>query len=181
MSTENLTPDSKAVLLLCSTLALPRSGDAPKPLARSEWNDLARTIGGSALKRPAALFGLSSETLQQDLGIPDFFADRVATLLDRGGQLSIELERLQSLGIWVITRADANYPPLLKERLKAHAPPVLFGAGSTTALAQKGVASSARGTSRTLARRSPQRWARAALKQGWSCSPAAREAWIASP
>jgi predicted Rossmann fold nucleotide-binding protein DprA/Smf involved in DNA uptake len=58
----------------------------------------------------------------------------------RGGQLSIELERLQALGIWVITRADEKYPAHLRERLKAQAPPVLFGAGPARLLTRKGVA-----------------------------------------
>ena len=93
MSADPLTPDTNAVLLLCSTLALPRSGSAPKPLSRSDWNDLARTIAASPLKRPGALFVVSSGALQQELGIPDFLADRVVALLDRGGQLSIELAR----------------------------------------------------------------------------------------
>ena len=140
MSAENVGADSKAVLLLCSTLALARSASAPKPLSRSEWNDLARAIAASALQSPAALFGQSSEALQQTLGIAPALADRVTALLDRGGQLSIELERLQSIGIWVLTRADPAYPSLLRERLKGQAPPVLFGAGPRAPLGQQGVA-----------------------------------------
>jgi predicted Rossmann fold nucleotide-binding protein DprA/Smf involved in DNA uptake len=50
-------------------------------------------------------------------------------LLDRGGQLALELERLSGRGIWVLTRADADYPARLKSRLRGAAPPVLFGAG----------------------------------------------------
>lgn len=55
-------------------------------------------------------------------------------MLTRGAQLAFELERLDNLGIWVLTRADAAYPNRLKERLGATAPPVLFGAGDQTLL-----------------------------------------------
>ena len=140
MNADALTPDSKAVLLLCSTLALARSADAPKPLSRTEWNELARAIHASELKRPGTLFGVAADRLQQQLGIDEALAARVTMLLSRGGQLSIELARLQSLGIWTITRADDAYPPQLKERLKAHAPPVLFGAGNAAHLRAGGVA-----------------------------------------
>jgi predicted Rossmann fold nucleotide-binding protein DprA/Smf involved in DNA uptake len=58
----------------------------------------------------------------------------VAELLSRGGQLAIELERLSTRGIWIITRADDAYPPLFRSRLKATAPPVLFGVGDPSAL-----------------------------------------------
>ena len=140
MSVEALTADSKAVLLLCSTLALARSDATPKALSRTEWNELARTIASSEIKRPAGLFGMPAERLQQALGIDGSLADRVAMLLNRGGQLSIELARLESLGIWVVTRADATYPRQLKEKLKGHAPPVLFGAGNAAHLHTRGVA-----------------------------------------
>ena len=140
MSADPVTPDSKAVVLLCSTLGLRRSDSAPTPLSRTEWNDLARTIGASEIKRPGGLFGLTAERLRQILEIPESLATRIVALMDRGGQLSIELERLKSLGIWAITRADEAYPALMKERLKGHAPPVLFGAGNSANLATRGVA-----------------------------------------
>jgi predicted Rossmann fold nucleotide-binding protein DprA/Smf involved in DNA uptake len=86
------------------------------------------------------LLGLSADDIRQALEIPNPLAERLAGLMARGGQLSIELERLQALGIWVITRADEGYPTHLRERLKAQAPPVLFGAGPAALLHKKGVA-----------------------------------------
>ena len=140
MNADALTADSKAVLLLCSTLGLARSDSAPKPLSRTEWNDLARTISASEITRPGGLFGVTTDGLQQQLGIDSSLAARVTTLLNRGGQLSIELARLYSLGIWAVTRADEGYPQQLKERLKGYAPPVLFAAGNPAHLRQRGVA-----------------------------------------
>ena len=43
-----------------------------------------------------------------------------------------ELERLDDLGIWVITRFDEDYPPRFSERLKGAAP------GCYTAQATRG-------------------------------------------
>src|SRR6266508_3260947 len=127
VSIETLTDDSQAVLLLCSTLALSRSQAAPKPLSRSEWNDLARAIGASRFRRPGALLGASPDDVSKELRIPVALSHRIAMLLERGAQLAIERERLLDRGIWTLTRADERYPAKLKERLKAYAPPVLFG------------------------------------------------------
>jgi DNA processing protein len=135
-----MSADSQAVLLLCSTLATGRGVDAPKPLSRSEWNDLARVVGASSLRRPGALMGLPAQQLRVDLGIAESLAERLVRLLDRGGQLAIELERLQGLGIWAVTRADDDYPGRLRERLKSHAPAVLFGAGARELVSRPGVA-----------------------------------------
>ena len=54
---------------------------------------------------------------------------RLRALLDRGFLLSQAVERWQTRGIWVVSRADAAYPPLLKKRLKNDAPSVLYGCG----------------------------------------------------
>ena len=140
MSTEVLTEDSQAVLLLCSTLALPRSEGAPKPLSRTEWNDLARAIRASSFERPGALLGASQADVSRELALPPSLSQRIQLLLERGAQLAIERERLASRGIWTLTRADERYPSKLKERLKALAPPVLFGAGPVEAINRDGLA-----------------------------------------
>jgi predicted Rossmann fold nucleotide-binding protein DprA/Smf involved in DNA uptake len=139
MSTQ-VTEDSQAVLLLCSTLALPRSEGAPKPLSRTEWNDLARAIRASSLERPGALLTASQADVSKELALPPLLSQRIRLLLERGAQLAIERERLASRGIWTLTRADERYPSKLKERLRALAPPVLFGAGPIEAINRDSVA-----------------------------------------
>lgn len=140
MTTANLTEDSQVILLLCSTLGLPRSADADTPLSKSEWNDVARAIDGSDFKRPAAVLGLGAAELARGLRLPLDLSERIAKLLDRGAQLAIERERLAGLGIWTLTRADDPYPRSFKERLRNLAPPVLFGAGPIETLSRQGVA-----------------------------------------
>src|SRR4051812_29235159 len=134
------SPDSQVILLLCTRLALPPRQSELDPLSRSEWNDVARAIDVSSLKRPGGLLGPAAASLALDLNITPALAERIAALLARGGQLAIELERLGALGIWALTRADPAYPPRLKERLKGSAPPVLFGAGPAETLNHRGIA-----------------------------------------
>lgn len=66
-------------------------------------------------------------------------SQRIGRLLDRGGALAMELERLDSLGIFPLTRADEEYPQRYRKRL-AYAPPVLFCAGDERLLRQPGIA-----------------------------------------
>jgi predicted Rossmann fold nucleotide-binding protein DprA/Smf involved in DNA uptake len=134
-----LTADSQAILLLCSQLGLPAQPD-PAPLTLREWNPLARKLQASALGRPGALPGLATSDLKTALDLSDAEAERLSRLLERGGALAIELERLESLGIWVLTRADDGYPPRLRQRLKEYAPAVLFGSGERALPGQPGLA-----------------------------------------
>jgi predicted Rossmann fold nucleotide-binding protein DprA/Smf involved in DNA uptake len=134
-----LTVDSQAILLLCSRLGLSSDSEL-KALTLREWNNLARKLLASDLGTPGKMLGLSAEELATELNVPDPEATRLAQLLGRGGGMAIELERLESIGIWVVTRADAHYPRRLKQRLKHSAPAILFGAGEQVLLGQPGMA-----------------------------------------
>ncbi len=134
-----LSDDSQVILLLCSQLGL-TVGSEITALTLREWNPLARKIAASHLKRPAALLGLAAQSIAQQLDVPREEADRYAALLARGGTLALELERLESLGIWVLTRADETYPMRYRERLKDAAPMVLFGSGALDLVGQPGLA-----------------------------------------
>ncbi len=138
-TTTTLTADSQAIALLCSTLALPPRSEL-KPLAPREWNQLATQIKQSARARPGELLGLNEDELAAEFGLPRELARRLVALLARGGQLAFGLERLTSRGLWLLTRADDEYPPLWKRRLRAQAPPVVFGAGSQSLLDQRSLA-----------------------------------------
>lgn len=136
---ESLSPDSQAMLLLCSRLGGSNDPEAT-PLTLREWNPLARKLAASPLKRPGGLLGLDAGDLQQTLELTEPEAQRLARLLLRGGGLAIELERLTGLGIHPLTRADPDYPSRFRQRLKEAAPLVLFYAGSKELLGQPGLA-----------------------------------------
>jgi predicted Rossmann fold nucleotide-binding protein DprA/Smf involved in DNA uptake len=138
MATLPISADGQAIALICSSLAA--AGDTGlKPLTPSEWRKLAGDLHTAKL-RPRDLVGMSPEEIREALGYTPEGADRLAGLLARGGQLAIELERLAGRGIWLLTRADEEYPPLLKTRLGPKAPPVLFGAGPQNALRAPAIA-----------------------------------------
>jgi DNA processing protein len=134
-----MTADSQTMLLLCSHLGLP-AGDELKPLTLREWNPLALKLQASSLKRPGALLDAGIGKIRAELDLDEDEAVRLRRLLDRGGSLAIELERLESLGIWVMTRVDAGYPERLRERLKNSAPTVVFGAGPPELVGKPGLA-----------------------------------------
>jgi predicted Rossmann fold nucleotide-binding protein DprA/Smf involved in DNA uptake len=138
---EHLSDDGQAILLLCSSLALPATKETDlSPLKLSEWNQLERKLRESPLKSPAALAGRSADELVKMLALSADEAERIVRLLDFAGQLSQELQNLTERGLWAVTRADELYPSHLRDTLKDKAPAVLSGAGKLQLLQQAGVA-----------------------------------------
>lgn len=138
MITLPMSADGQAVALACSAIA-PAADGSHKPLTAREWHALSLTMRSTEL-RPRDLLGMAADDLRETLGVAEDLADRLAGLLSRGGQMAMEVERLASRGIWVITRADDAYPLLLKKRLLGQAPPVLFGAGPQAGLTNRAIA-----------------------------------------
>ncbi|MCZ7554183.1 MAG: DNA-processing protein DprA [Anaerolineales bacterium] len=83
---------------------------------------------------------MSEQDLASQLDLSNDEAGRISRLLERRGSLAIELERLESQGIRVLTRADENYPLRYRQRLTDAAPAVLFYAGNRELLGQPGIA-----------------------------------------
>jgi DNA processing protein len=137
-----LSDDGQVLLALCSAFALPQgaANAGLEPLRLSEWNQLARRIHGSPLKRPASLRGRPAKDLAKQLALSSEEAERLVRLLDRSGRLALELESLFSRGLWVVTRVDDPYPTRLRDTLKHQAPTVLFGAGDLQLLHRGGLA-----------------------------------------
>jgi predicted Rossmann fold nucleotide-binding protein DprA/Smf involved in DNA uptake len=83
---------------------------------------------------------MSTHDMEIELEIDPSNAETLFLLLDRVGSVAIELERLESIGINVMSRADPDYPDRYRTRLKASAPPVLFYSGEKALLGQRGLA-----------------------------------------
>lgn len=130
--------DSQAMLLLCSHLGLPANPD-PAPFTLREWNSLAHKLQAASL-RPGTLLDLIEQDITDQLGLSSEETKRLSRLLERRGSLAIELERLESLGIRPLTRADEEYPRRYRQRLKDSAPAILFYAGNKELLGQPGIA-----------------------------------------
>lgn len=133
-----LSPDSQTLLLLSSRLGLSSSPDFA-PLTLRDWNPIAKKLHSLSM-RPADLLECNAEDLQKLLEITEAEAERIINLLQRGGSLAIELERLASLGIHALTRADQDYPSRYRERLKDSSPIILFYTGEPALLGQTGIA-----------------------------------------
>jgi DNA processing protein len=136
---ELLSEDGHAVLALCSSVGLKEGGGDLSPLKLSEWNELANRLSATGATA-VGLHGRDAQDLSASLQIEISLAERIAALLSRGGRLALELERLFSIGMWVVTRVDEGYPANLLNTLKQHAPSVLFGAGRPSLLAKAAVA-----------------------------------------
>jgi DNA processing protein len=133
-----ITADAQVILLLCSHLGLSPNTEH-KPLTLKEWNRLALLLQSKKL-RPEVLLEWGQNDITRDLEIKDDEAKRIKLLINRSGSLALELERLESLGIKVLTRADSDYPLRYRQRLKESAPSILFYAGEKALLGQPGIA-----------------------------------------
>jgi len=133
-----ISEDSLALFLLCRYIGLP--DDAPaKPLSARAWSQLETKldINNVALSK---LSGASEEEIKSYIDTDEEESRRLAWLLNRNDALTEELQRLEELGIWVITRFDEEYPLRFIERLKSAAPPVLYGSGDSRLLNRRGLA-----------------------------------------
>jgi len=133
-----ITRDSQAILLLCAHLGLAANPD-PAPMTLKDWNPLARKLQAVSM-RPADLFDLPVSDLQSRLELSEEESQRIARLMQRSGSLAIELERLSSLGVFVLTRSDKEYPERYRQRLKESAPSILYYSGEKALLGQPGIA-----------------------------------------
>lgn len=136
-----LCQDSLVTLLICSDLGL--SVDTKKkykPYTFPQWNRLADNILNSSLQKPSALLGVHAEVLKKELMLSDEELKRLEFLLSRGGNLAIEIEQLESKGIYITTRAEKNYPYRLKKVLKKQSPPIVFYSGNLSLANRDGIA-----------------------------------------
>jgi predicted Rossmann fold nucleotide-binding protein DprA/Smf involved in DNA uptake len=128
------SPHSTALLLLCSSLAIPDDpGAALKPLGQRDWSLFSALVVKAGLPGPAQLLEDPDGRLC-DRHFPPPLAGRLRALLDRRARLGAELDRLAGLGIRAVTLADPDYPSRLQERLGERAPRVLFLAGDPALL-----------------------------------------------
>lgn len=132
MTTAPISPDTRAIILLCASLQ--RDG-GPKPLSLGEYNGFARWLKDRNL-RPGDLIGAIDVVRQPDVLESGVAPDRLTALLDRGVLLALELDRWMQRGLWVVGRSDDQYPRRLRASLRHEAPPFLFGAGAVELLAK---------------------------------------------
>lgn len=134
----DLNAQTQAVLLLTAYFSKPVQ-DEPRPLSPMEWGRFARWLKEQ---------GIAPEMLLRDdparllAGWTDRMVtlERVQTLLNRAGALGLAVEKWQRAGLWILIRADADYPSRLKKHLQTDSPPILFGCGNRRLLDGGGIA-----------------------------------------
>lgn len=133
-----LSPNTQAILLLTAPLLVGRVQPSAPLLTPSEYKRLA-VILREHHREPADLLGQHvEECLNACAAVAD--VQRLRDLLGRGFALSQAVEHWHTRSIWVVSRADAEYPTRLKKRLQADAPAVLYGCGKHELLATRGLA-----------------------------------------
>jgi len=134
----SLSPNTQAILLLTAPLITGRDDPSSDLLTPGEYRRLARSLRDKQ-RQPADLLAPDvRELLGECQQLID--SERLKSLLARGFLLSQAIERWRTRAIWVVSRADAEYPRRLKPRLKDDAPPVLYGCGDASILDAGGLA-----------------------------------------
>lgn len=128
------SPDTKAVLLLTSSLGSNRVEGAGLPLTPSEYRKVARRLHDLKCSPADLITGdVSSEAAIEGCAV-GIDPDRLRQLIARGLLLSQALERWAARAIWVASKRDAAYPQRLRTVMRGDAPPVVFGSGDPTLL-----------------------------------------------
>lgn len=133
-----LSTNTQAILLLTAPLIVGREAASPDLLTAGEYKRFARHLR-EIQRQPADLVAPdAADVLRACHSVVD--ESRLQRLLGRGFQLSQVVEQWQSRAIWVISRADANYPWRLKARLREDSPAILYGCGDISLLESGGLA-----------------------------------------
>lgn len=133
-----ISETTQAILLLTTHLAK-NGNQTVQPLTPTEWGRFAQWLSEQSLT-PDRLLHDTPRSILKDWHDTKITVDRIEALLERGSALAFAVEKWLRSGLWVITRADGDYPARLKKRLGKQAPAVLFGCGKRHLLQQGGVA-----------------------------------------
>lgn len=131
--------NTQAILLLAAQFSRPISG-SPTPLTALEYGRFAAWLRHERYA-PKDLFQQFDDIVSKWHDPKrKVTAERLHYLLGRGMAMGLAIEKWQSAGIWILTRADSEYPKRLKHHLSDAAPPVLFGVGAKNLLNSGGLA-----------------------------------------
>ena len=137
MST-SLSPNTQAILLLTAPLIAGRGESSSDLLTLGEYKRLARFLRDKQRQPSDLLAHDAVELLGECQSLID--SDRLKRLLARGFLLGQAVERWQTRAIWVVSRAEGEYPRRLKARLRDDSPPLLYGCGDAAILDTGGLA-----------------------------------------
>ena len=125
-----MNKNSEAIVIFCSHLC---TASDIKPLEPREWGELASILFSKGLEPKDLLFFSKSDFLEK-LEVDEVMTNRYLRLLERSGSISFEISKYENMGIMITTRAENNYPRLLKQKLGNNCPPIFYIAGNTQLL-----------------------------------------------
>ena len=115
-----------SAVLLCSYIGI-NNDDAYKPLTLKEWNELLDSVIEHG-QQPSVVMD-PSQSFLRETDCSQAYIERIKRLMSRAGTVAFQLDELEGKGIDIVTQFDADYPVLMKRRLKKKTPPVLFYSG----------------------------------------------------
>lgn len=130
--------NTQAILLLTAPLIAGKKGVSSDLLSLSEYNKLARYLHDIKQQPSDLLRNDAEELIHSCSHLLD--VERLKKLIGRGFLLSQVINEWQDRSIWVISRADPDYPRRIKNRLREDAPPVLYGCGNLSVSTTEGLA-----------------------------------------
>ncbi len=119
-----MTPDTQAVVLLCSRFGKKSS---LAPLTPTEYRKVAKGLW-QLQKRPADLFD-EPTLLDKVSSIAGIDLQRLYALMGRRVEMGLALEEWTRHGIWIISKSDPDYPASFRSHIKNNNPPLLYGIG----------------------------------------------------
>ena len=125
-----MNDNSQVIIALCSYYGR----DDTVPYSPSEWSKLAVVLRERNIE-PKELSEFSSSQFY-DLGFDLEQTKRTLRLLDRMGSIPFELEKYRSMGIQITTRAEKDYPRMIKKRMGKKCPPLFYYAGNPELMAK---------------------------------------------
>lgn len=133
-----LSANTQAILLLTAPLIAGRGTGSSDLLTPGEYKRLARHLR-ELNHQPADLVSPDAlDLIRACASVVD--EARLQRLLGRGFLLSQVVERWQARAIWVVSRADADYPRRLKMRLREDTPAIIYGCGDIALVESGGLA-----------------------------------------
>jgi DNA processing protein len=133
-----LSPNTQAILLLTAPLIAGRGTSSQDLLSPGEYKRLARHLREIQCQPADFVSPKAADVIRACQPVIDEV--RLQRLVGRGFLLSHVIERWQARAIWVLSRADAEYPRRLKVRMREDAPAVLYGCGDIALLESGGLA-----------------------------------------
>jgi len=133
----NLSQNTQAILLLTGYFN-PASSSNIKPLTVGEWSRFAEYLKNKTIQ-PNQLLESDYLSLLEGFVDKSITLERINALLKRGTAMAVALEKWSRTNIWVISRADKEYPERLKKKLGHNSPPILYGCGNKALLNKGGI------------------------------------------